>query len=93
MAPEVINGDHDEKSDVWSTGIIFYTMLAGYAPFYGEDDEEVFESILFDPLEFPEEEWAEMDPDAIIMITRMLDKNPETRPSMRECLMLPYMIK
>jgi calcium-dependent protein kinase len=93
MAPEVIHGDHNEKSDVWSTGIIFYMMLCGYPPFYGEADWEIFESTLQDPLEYPEEDWAEIDPDAIDLITKMLDRDPETRPSMKACLAHPCMMK
>jgi calcium-dependent protein kinase len=83
MAPEVIHGDHNEKSDVWSTGIIFYMMLCGYPPFYGEEDWEIFESALNDPLEFPEEEWAGIDPLAQDLIQKMLDRDPLTRLSMK----------
>ncbi|KAH8054078.1 serine/threonine kinase [Aureococcus anophagefferens] len=32
-APEVFDGEYDEKCDVWSIGIIIYMLLAGHAPF------------------------------------------------------------
>ena len=33
MAPEVFNDNYDEKCDVWSAGVIFYTMVVGHQPF------------------------------------------------------------
>ena len=33
MAPEVLTSEYDEKCDLWSIGVIIYTMLAGIPPF------------------------------------------------------------
>lgn len=32
-APEVLRGDYGPECDVWSIGIIMYTMLTGKLPF------------------------------------------------------------
>merc|ERR1712046_329639 len=37
VAPEVIAQAYDEKADVWSTGIILYTMLCGVMPWRGSN--------------------------------------------------------
>ena len=34
-APEVLNGDYDERCDIWSLGIIAYMLLCGSPPYHG----------------------------------------------------------
>jgi serine/threonine protein kinase len=46
MAPEVIMKQYSVACDLWSAGVILYIMLAGFPPFYGDNDIEVFEKII-----------------------------------------------
>ena len=33
MAPEVLEGNYGSKADIWSLGVLMYTLVSGYLPF------------------------------------------------------------
>lgn len=82
-APEVImkNGI-DEKSDIWSAGIILYIMLFGKFPFFCDNINDLYQQILFSAPVFPEY----TTPDLYDLMIHILDKNPRTRWSIKEIL-------
>jgi len=45
MAPEVLNQKYNEKCDIWSCGVIMYILLSNTPPFWGDNDDEIYERI------------------------------------------------
>jgi calcium-dependent protein kinase len=46
MAPEILRGEYSEKCDLWSAGVILFVILAGYHPFYEEEEEGIIKKIV-----------------------------------------------
>lgn len=46
MAPEAFDGKRNERTDIWSVGVIFYQMLAGRLPFPQTDITSLMGAIL-----------------------------------------------
>jgi len=45
MAPEMFNNNHNEKSNIWSSGAILFYIVFGYSPFYDTDEKVIKENI------------------------------------------------
>lgn len=76
ISPEQIRGKGVNKySDLYSLGVIFYKMLTGKFPFYGESVEQILQSHLMDPAPKLPEELASFQP----IIDGLLAKDPDER--------------
>ncbi|KAL4660325.1 serine/threonine-protein kinase N2-like [Arapaima gigas] len=76
LAPEVLTDDNYTRAvDWWGMGVLLYEMLVGESPFPGEDEEEVFDSIVNDEARYP----RFLSPESISIIQKLLKKNPEKR--------------
>ena len=62
--------------DWWAFGVILYQMVTSQAPFRGEDEDEIYDSILSDNQPYYPEN---MPDDAVDLIRKLLERNPEER--------------
>ena len=89
MAPEVIQGNYNEKCDLWSCGIILYIMLCGKPPFYSQDEEELKKKICSMKYNFDYPEFKKVSKDAINLIKKIL-VGPEQRLTAAQILADPW---
>lgn len=75
-----------DKADVYSLGIILYEMLSGRVPFESESMTEVMAKHMYEPMP-PIGRFAPDVPGPLVeILERMLEKQPEKRPSMEKLL-------
>ncbi|XP_045061188.1 serine/threonine-protein kinase N1-like isoform X1 [Coregonus clupeaformis] len=76
LAPEVLTDtSYTRAVDWWGLGVLIYEMLVGESPFPGDDEEEVFDSIVNDEVRYP----RFLSTEAIAIMRRLLRRNPERR--------------
>lgn len=91
MAPEVItNHGYSQQCDIWSIGIVLYTLLSGKAPFIANNEDELREHITKSEINFSGKIWQDVSPAAKQLIEGMLKKDPAHRLTSKEILSHPW---
>ena len=90
-APEIINcKEYDGfKTDVWCCGVILYAMLCGYLPFEGENDTELFKSIVECDPEIP----RQLSKESRKLIRKIFTPNPKKRITIPEIKKTDFYLK
>jgi calcium-dependent protein kinase len=74
--------NYNEKCDIWSCGVILYIILAGYPPFNGRNEQEIFSKIQKGKIEFyrninsnydKAKEWKDISSEVKNLILQMLE--------------------
>jgi calcium/calmodulin-dependent protein kinase I len=87
VAPEVLKEiPYGAAVDIWSIGVILFTMLCGYPPFYCENSADLFELIKSGEFEFDAAYWQDMTESSKDLIRRMLTVDPDQRITSAEAL-------
>ena len=93
LAPEVIKGYYNEKSDMWSIGVMLFVMLSGRPPFGGDEDcsdKEVLEKVQRGEYELLEEDWEDISEEAKDLVVKLLELKPDDRISASEAIKHPW---
>ncbi|XP_001371742.1 ribosomal protein S6 kinase alpha-2 isoform X1 [Monodelphis domestica] len=96
VAPEVLKRQgYDAACDIWSLGILLYTMLAGFTPFAnGPDDtpEEILARISSGKYALSGGNWDSVSDAAKDVVSKMLHVDPHQRLTAVQVLRHPWII-
>jgi polo-like kinase 1 len=84
IAPEVLEGrnGHSFEVDIWSLGVIIYTLIIGKPPFETTDVKSTYDKIRKNSYYFPEH--VNISKEAKELIQLILHNDPSKRPSLED---------
>ncbi|XP_072921709.1 calcium/calmodulin-dependent protein kinase kinase 2-like isoform X2 [Hemitrygon akajei] len=95
MAPETIlesrRNFHGKALDVWAMGVTLYCFVVGQCPFMDDHILSLHNKIKNHLVEFPEQ--SELSEEVKDLIFKMLDKNPETRITVSQIKLHPWVTR
>ncbi|KAI0452744.1 calcium/calmodulin-dependent protein kinase [Xylaria acuta] len=91
-APEVmLKKGHGKPVDMWSMGVITYTLLCGYSPFRSENLQDLINECSTANVVFHERYWRDVSDDAKDFIMCLLRPDPEDRWTSSQSLKHPWL--
>ncbi|KAB5551154.1 calcium/calmodulin-dependent protein kinase [Coniochaeta sp. 2T2.1] len=91
-APEVmLKQGHGKAVDMWSMGVITYTLLCGYSPFRSETLQELIDECSSAEVVFHKQYWKDVSDDAKDFIKGLLQPKPERRWTSEQALSHPWL--
>jgi serine/threonine protein kinase len=92
-APEILMGTpyDGEMADIWSLGVLLYTMLVGFNPFHSEDSRQVLDLVTSATYDFDDPEWKDVSDNAKLLVEQILQRHPRERLTLDGILHHPWM--
>jgi len=91
VAPEILRGlNYDCKVDLFSAGIVMYSILTSRSPFQGGSPDEVLLKNKNCQIKFPEKYWGKVSKLGVDLAKRLVCDDPRKRPSAEEALRHPW---
>jgi len=90
VAPQVISRRYDNKCDLWSVGVIMYTLITGNVPFHGVDDLDTLTKVRAGLVRYDDKDWGKVSAEAKDFCKALLKRNPKLRIAAEDALNHPW---
>mmetsp|Transcript_4273 Transcript_4273/g.15668 ORF Transcript_4273/g.15668 Transcript_4273/m.15668 type:complete len:382 (+) Transcript_4273:94-1239(+) len=74
------------KGDIWSVGVILYTLLCGNPPMWSENSVVLLQRISKAEYDLTNNLWSKISSKSKTFLQQMLTEDPEKRPSAVDCI-------
>eukprot|EP01017_Pseudomicrothorax_dubius_P027389 TRINITY_DN3146_c0_g2_i4.p1 TRINITY_DN3146_c0_g2~~TRINITY_DN3146_c0_g2_i4.p1 ORF type:complete len:461 (-),score=25.59 TRINITY_DN3146_c0_g2_i4:79-1461(-) len=94
IAPEIFDkGHYSVKSDIFSAGVVLFTILTGKFPFRPREARDRFFARKPTPISFELSGFKRLSPEARELLQRMLSPEIDDRPTCAEILRSPWIVR
>ena len=90
VAPEVINGGYDHRSDIFSVGVIVYQMQRGTLPFDAQIPDLIQNKTVRGDYQINDDHWDNISEDGKNLVASLLEKDPSKRMSISDAQKHPW---
>ena len=77
ISPEMIKEEYDQRTDIWSLGVLLFILLKGFPPFNGENSNKIFYKIKKFKIDFSI--YTDLSNEAKDLLSKILRKSKSRR--------------